>query len=152
MKLPFSIVSQIHYSHDRILSLLLKKHPQIPVNAAQMRLLMSLWEKDEINMQEMAERNCLKKTTLSTMLPRMIESGLIHLNTASNDHRSRIISLTDEARSLKSVHEELNEALEKELCAGITEEEKQIFFKVLLRLRENLQKKEKELSNETIKP
>lgn len=139
-----STISQIHYLYDRILTDLMRQHQRPRVNAAQARLLISLWEKDGINMQELAERTCLKKTTLSTMLPRLIADGLITVSADSTDHRAKIVHLTDEARVLKDSHQQLYDLLDEVVFSGMDDEDKKVFIRVLIKARENLVKRENE--------
>jgi DNA-binding MarR family transcriptional regulator len=135
-------ISQIHYLQDRILTELLAKHQRPHVNAGQARLLMSLWEKDGINVQELADRTCLKKTTLSTMLPRLIEDGLITMTTDASDHRARLIHLTESARSLRREHQNLYSFLDEVFFSAVDPSDKEIFLKVLEQAKLNLLRRE----------
>ena len=137
-------ISQIHYLYDRILTGLLASHQRPRINAAQARLLMNLWEQDGINIQELAERTCLKKTTLSTMLPRLVAEGMITVSHDSADQRARVIRLTKEARDLKTSHQKLFEVLDEITFSGIEDKDKQTLVRALLKVRENLVEREQE--------
>lgn len=141
----FAIISQIHFLHDRLVSANLHKHQQSEINAAQMRILMHLWHNDKININELSRLTCLKKTTLSMMLPHLCQNGLITIDVDENDRRLRLISLTEKAIAIKEQHIGLGKQLEQEIFAGISDQDKEIFSKTLLQIKSNLLAKEKEI-------
>jgi DNA-binding MarR family transcriptional regulator len=136
---PLSAIDQIHYLHDRIFTEMLRgqDHPQI--NAAQARLLTTLlWQHDGINIQELADATCLKKTTVSTMLPRLIELELVTVSPDIKDQRARIVRLTPKAQSLKDIHQDICRKLESVLLQDIGEHDLEIFLSVLSKIKERL--------------
>ncbi len=147
MEQYFTAISQTHYLLHRVFSFLLKKHSDIQINAGQMQLIMSLWDNDGLNVQQLAQQNCLKKSTVSTMLPKMIEAGMLTQKTSSDDHRQQIITLTEKGQNLKECHKDIYQTLDDEIFEGISEEEKQIFLGTIVKLKENLIKKEKKLAS-----
>ncbi len=139
----FSLFSQIYHLQERLLTSKLKKHPKLPISTGQMKLLMSLWENDQISINEIVKRNCLKKSTISTMLPRLEAAELIEIKPNLNDKRIKNVKLTKNAVELKNNHLKIVAIIEKEIFKDINEDEKEIFFKLLNIIKNNLIKKEK---------
>ena len=79
-----------------------------------------------------------RRSTISGILRTMEKNGLIIKKDSLDDARKKEISLTD--KSIKK-HDELEKKVvifEKELLKGISCEEKEIFFKVIDKLKYNL--------------
>lgn len=79
-----------------------------------------------------------RRSTISGILRTMEKNGLIIKKDSLDDARKKEISLTD--KSIKK-HDELEKKVvifEKELLKGISCEEKEIFFKVIDKLKDNL--------------
>ncbi len=83
-------------------------------------VLMVLWEKDEVNLTWLADRLKLQSNTLTPLLKRMQEQGLLIRNRSQTDERSIRISLTDKGRNLKQEVPRLQDQLSE---IGITIEE-----------------------------
>ena len=75
-------------------------------NGAQGRILYVLWQADRVPIVELSQKTGLAKNTLTSMLGRMEESGLILREQSEEDRRQTIISLTDKARELEEKSEE----------------------------------------------
>jgi DNA-binding MarR family transcriptional regulator len=64
-------------------------------------VLMVLWENDHVNLTWLADRLQLQSNTLTPLLKRMQQQGLLARNRSQTDERSILISLTDKGRQLK---------------------------------------------------
>ena len=64
-------------------------------------VLMVLWENDHVNLTWLADRLKLQSNTLTPLLKRMQEQGILIRNRSEADERSILISLTDKGRNLK---------------------------------------------------
>lgn len=80
----------------------------------------------------------IRKSTISGILETM-EKNRIIIRVSSNE--GKIIKLTDEASEQKDVVLNLLRTVENELVDGIEEEELEIFFKVIDKMKENINKK-----------
>lgn len=138
MQTGFTLISQVHRLHDRLFSAKTRLHADVPLNASQMRLTAAIWEAGELGVQELAERTCLTKSTVSDTLPRLIDEGIVELRPGEHDHRFRIVSLTDKGRMLQQRHDRFLADEEARLFSGTTAEERAVFFKVLQTLKDNL--------------
>ncbi len=82
--------------------------------------LMVLWEHDNVNLTWLADRLKLQSNTLTPLLKRMQEQGLLIRNRSQADERSILISLTEKGRKLKEEVPRLQDQLSE---IGITIEE-----------------------------
>lgn len=83
-------------------------------------VLMVLWEQDQVSLSVLAEKLMLQSNTLTPLLKRMQETGLIDRVRSQQDERSIVISLTDKGRLLKAEVPRLQQQLQD---IGITFEE-----------------------------
>ncbi|WP_345949189.1 MarR family transcriptional regulator [Mucilaginibacter sp. PAMB04274] len=83
-------------------------------------VLMVLWESDAVNLSRLSERLKLQSNTLTPLLKRMEELGLLTRQRSKQDERSIIIALTEKGKSLKSEVPRLQQQL---MDIGISKEE-----------------------------
>lgn len=77
---------------------LLKK---LDITYSQYLVLMVLWEQDEQTVSRIGERLLLDSATLTPLLKRMEQAGLVHRVRAANDERQVIISLTEHGSEMR---------------------------------------------------
>lgn len=101
-------------------------------------VLLVLWETDSVNLKVLSEKLQLQSNTLTPLLKRMEETGLINRTRSEEDERSMIMSLTKKGSLLK----EKAPAVQSRLTAniGITLEEAQqlhgLLYKLIVHLNE----------------
>jgi len=64
-------------------------------------VLLILWETDSVNLKVISEKLHLQTNTITPLLKRMEEAGLIDRTRSPDDERSMIISLTKNGQELK---------------------------------------------------
>lgn len=64
-------------------------------------VLMVLWENDSVSLTLLSQKLMLQSNTLTPLLKRMQETGLVERVRSLKDERSIVISLTEKGRSLK---------------------------------------------------
>ena len=74
---------------------------ELGITYPQYLVLMVLWENDHVNLTWLADRLKLQSNTLTPLLKRMQEQGILIRNRSEADERSILISLTDKGRNLK---------------------------------------------------
>lgn len=84
-------------------------------------VLMVLWENDAVNLNFLAEKLKLQSNTLTPLVKRMEEMGLINRARSQKDERNIVITLTKKGRLLQKEAPKLQNQLLKHL--GITEAE-----------------------------
>ena len=72
-----NIISQIKRLSDRIFERILSQKNIDAFNGAQGRILYVLWQEEYISLRELADRTGLAATTLTSMIDRMEDSGLV---------------------------------------------------------------------------
>lgn len=74
---------------------------ELDITYSQYIVLMALWEKDSITIQQLIQLTSIDGGTLSLMLPKLVKKKIITLNKDIEDKRKRIVSLTNYGTSLK---------------------------------------------------
>ena len=74
---------------------------ELELTYPQYLVMLVLWETDAVNIKVLSEKLLLQSNTLTPLLKRMQESGLIDRVRSKEDERSVIISLTAKGRELK---------------------------------------------------
>ena len=109
-------------------------------NGAQGRILYVLWQYENISISSLSAQTSLANTTLTSMLDRMEDSGLIIRKPDPQDRRARLIALTDKARALQGDYQRISEQMNERYYAGFTEPEIRQFESYLQRVLSNLEK------------
>ena len=108
-------------------------------NGAQGKILYCLWQGENMTATELSKKSGLAKTTLSAMLARMDEQGLIAIEESPTDKRSVTISLTPAAETLRAEYDNVTREIENIYYKGFTEEEVEQFESYLNRILNNLE-------------
>ena len=108
-------------------------------NGAQGKILYCLWQGEKMTATELSKKSGLAKTTLSAMLARMDEQGLIAIEESPTDKRSVTISLTPAAETLRAEYDNVSREIENIYYKGFTEEEVEQFESYLNRILNNLE-------------
>ncbi|WP_293789391.1 MarR family winged helix-turn-helix transcriptional regulator [uncultured Pedobacter sp.] len=74
---------------------------KLGITYPQYLVLMVLWENDSVNLSLLSEKLMLQSNTLTPLLKRMQETGLVERARSLKDERSIIISLTEKGMALK---------------------------------------------------
>ena len=78
---------------------------------SQYLVMMVLWERDGLSVSEVGERLFLDSATLTPLLKRMEQAGLLRRVRAASDERQVIISLTEQGDQLREQAATLPEAI-----------------------------------------
>jgi mobile rSAM pair MarR family regulator len=137
------LISQIKQIGGRIFEKLLAQAGVDAFNGAQGRILYVLWQQDSIPIAELSKKTGLAKTTLTSMLDRMEQSGLLRRTYAKADRRQILILLTEQARSLSSEYDKVSRAMSEIYYAGFSDEEILASENYLRRILKNLDERER---------
>jgi len=74
---------------------------ELEITYPQYLVLMVLWEDDQVNLNWLSGKLMLQSNTLTPLLKRMQEQGLLVRERSSIDERNIVISLTDKGKILK---------------------------------------------------
>ncbi|MBZ9793982.1 MarR family transcriptional regulator [Rhizobium sp. 3T7] len=99
-------------------------------------VMLALWEKSEQPVKAIGEQLDLDSGTLSPLLKRLEQNGLIKRTRDSRDERQVIVSLTEKGRAMRSEIDTIMSAIGQ--AAGCTLEEIKTIREMLKGLRSNL--------------
>lgn len=142
------MISQIKRVQDRIFERLLQDCGIEEFNGAQGRILYLLWQEDSVPISDLVRKTGLAKNTLTSVLGRMEESGLLHRAKNESDRRQAVITLTEKARGMRESYEAVSQQMNRLFYRGFQEEEAALLDSLLDRVLENLQETEKNLKKE----
>ena len=108
-------------------------------NGAQGKILYVLWQGGKMTATEISKKSGLAKTTLTAMLARMREQGLVRTEENSEDKRSAIVSLTQKAAELKEEYDAVTQEIESIYYKGFSDAEAEQFESYLRRILKNLE-------------
>ncbi len=137
------LISQIKQVQGRIFEKLLAKSGVDAFNGAQGRILYVLWQKDALPIVALSRQTGLAKTTLTGMLDRLENQGLIIRSTEPSDRRQIIIRLTEKAKLLSEDYARVSNEMAAIFYRGLSKEEIVRFEHTLDRILANLTESEK---------
>lgn len=95
---------------------------------------------DLVLIKDIEQELNITKSVASNLVKRMVQNGLVELETSPSDKRAKFVSLTDKARSQMQQVKAFFERIDKQLMEDIDEDELLIFEKVLSQLQENIKR------------
>ncbi|HZD59718.1 MAG TPA: MarR family transcriptional regulator [Anaerolineae bacterium] len=132
------LIAKIHYLSGRILSRKLKHYKLNEINPGQGRILFALWQGDGITIQELAKKTSLGKSTLTSMLDRLENSGYLVRIPSKEDRRRIVIELTEKDKTLRSIYSQISDEMIDLFYGGFTNKEIEGFESYLKRVLDNL--------------
>lgn len=114
-------------------------------NGPQGRILYVLWQSDGMPIVELSRKTGLAKNTLTAMLDRMEEGGLLRRKQDSADRRRSLISLTERARSLEDRYDQVSQQMNVLFFQGFDPREIAGLEDCLDKILRNLEDAEKNL-------
>ena len=133
------LISRIKQVGGRLFDRMLSEADVDAFNGAQGRILYILWQKDGLTISQISAQTSLANTTLTSMLDRMEQSGLIVRSPSPSDRRALLIHLTDKAKSLQQDYDRISQQMNELYYLGFTEVEILQFEGYLTRVLNNLQ-------------
>ena len=141
------LISQIKLTQRRVFQKLLQNCGVEDFNGPQGNILYVLWQKDQVPIVEIAEKTGLAKNTLTVMLERMEESGLIFRKQSAGDRRKSLICLTEKARGFEQDYNRVSQQMNELFFQDFSPKEVEEVEKYLDRIMKNLRQAEKESRN-----
>lgn len=137
------LISQIKQVQARIFQRLLQESSVEGFNGPQGHILYVLWQKDEVPIVELSRKTGLAKNTLTAMLGRMEDAGLIERRAARSDKRQSLIVLTKKARNLQGKYDEVSQKMNEIFYKDFTQKEVEKIDGFLDRILLNLEQSER---------
>ena len=133
------LISRIKQVGGRLFDRMLSEADVDAFNGAQGRILYILWQQDGLTISQISAQTSLANTTLTSMLDRMEQSGLIRRSPSPTDRRALLIHLTDKAQALRQDYDRISQQMNERYYLGFTEAEILQFEGYLTRVLNNLQ-------------
>ena len=132
------LISRIKQVGGRLFDRMLAEADIDAFNGAQGRILYVLWQGDGLTISQLSAQTSLANTTLTSMLDRMEQAGLIQREPSPSDRRALLIRLTDKARALREDYDRISQRMNEMYYLGFTEAEIRQFESYLQRVLDNL--------------
>lgn len=129
-------------NHAMVQKELLNGLSDTPLSMGQPKILDYLRDHDGSSQKEIAGGCHIEPPTLSLLLSRMEQSGLVERRMQNNNRRTLYVYLTEEGRKYQKAVEEQFQILEQTAFQGFSREEQESFQESFRRIYENLRKKE----------
>ena len=139
------LIAKIHQISGRIFTKKLKEY-DIEINPAQGRIMFVLWHKDNISINELAKRTSLGKSTLTSMLDRLEQSGYINRVHSREDRRKIHIKRTEKDISFQKLYQKVSDEMHVLYLRDFSESEIVQLENYLIRIFNNLLDFEKKMS------
>ena len=109
------------------------------IHPSQHMLLMHLSLREEIASQkELAEHMHISPAALAVSLGKLESGGYIAKEVSGSDSRVKTLAITEKGRALVSDSKCIFDRIDREMFAGVSDEEASLFWDVLKRLHKNL--------------
>ena len=93
---------------------------------------------DLVLIKDIEQELNISKSVASNLVKRMVQNGLVELQVSPVDKRAKFVRLTDKSRSQMQEIKAFFKRIDKQLLAGVDEDELLIFEKVLGQLQANI--------------
>lgn len=139
------LISHIKQVQGRVFDRLLQTCGVDEFNGPQGHILYVLWKSEGIPIVELAQKTGLAKNTLTAMLCRMEENGLICREISASDRRQSLISLTPQARALEKRYNQVSQQMNSLFFKDFEKVEIKELEQYLDRIVSNLERAEQAL-------
>lgn len=109
------------------------------LHVGQEMILLCLWYEDGLTQTELGERLCIQAATVTKMLTRMAQAGLVERQGDARDQRISRVYLTDKGRNAQEQVEAVWQHLEQCITASLSIEERLLLRRLLMQVYANIQ-------------
>ena len=139
-------IAQIRLIGGRVFEKLLTASETEAFNGPQGKILDTLWQEDGLSANEIGKKTGLANSTLTSMLDRMENAGLVNRLRSEKDRRVIRVFLGAKANECKEQYRKVSEEMTEIYFRGFEEKEIEAFEQYLQRVLENVRQAESELS------
>ena len=132
------LVAKIHQITNRIFKQMLKEYGIKELNPGQGRILFALWQKDGVSIRELSTKTQLTKSTLTTMLDRLENTGFLKRGLDEDDRRIFRVKLSEKSKRLQKKYVDVSKKMTEVFYGTLTEEEIDEFESYLKKILDNL--------------
>lgn len=138
------LVHHVGLLNGRTYQKILKKQPLAQFRSEQSKILSSLWnyENECMTFTDLSQKTGLAINTLTSMIKKLEEQGLVSLEACKIDKRKRYVSLTELGKAQKEIGDEVSYELGEQFYKGFSTQEIFEFESYLERIIQNLKEYE----------
>ena len=140
MKLGNQLCFPLYAASRNVISLYTPYLKPLGLTYTQYITLLALWEKDGITVGELCGKLMLDNGTLSPLLKKMQQEGLVERTRSEEDERVVVITLTEEGRALKEKAKDIPVRVAG--CIDLPSEKAMMLYSLLHELLENQKNKQ----------
>ncbi|MBC2715235.1 MAG: winged helix-turn-helix transcriptional regulator [Desulfobacteraceae bacterium] len=131
------LISKIRENANRFIVAELKSHGLENLAPVHGDILMVLFSHNELSMKQISEFADRKKSTVTTLVEKLVTLGYARKKTDIYDNRSSIVSLTDEGKNLRGSLIEISEKLIEKAYKDMPLKERKQLVKSLKKILDN---------------
>ena len=131
-------IAQIRLIGGRVFERLLAASGSDAINGPQGKILDALWQQEGLSAHEIGRRTGLADSTLTSMLDRMEQAGLVRRVRSTEDRRVVRVFTGPKAEACRAQYAAVSEAMTGIYFRGFAEEEAAAFESMLLRVLDNV--------------
>ena len=137
---------QIRLLNGRIFQKLLSKEAEAQYRSEQGKILAILWQKEtgRATATDIALASGLANNTLTSMIKKLVEQGLVTIEQSDQDKRKKFVVLTELGWAQKAIGDRVSKELGEIFYQGFSDQEIREFEAYQERIITNLKKKENE--------
>ena len=138
---------QIRLLNGRIFQKLLSKEPDAQYRSEQGKILTVLWQKEDgrATATDIALASGLANNTLTTMIKKLVDQGLVTIEQSDQDKRKKFVVLTELGWAQKAIGDRVSKELGEIFYQGFSDQEIQEFEAYQERIISNLKAKENDM-------
>jgi len=134
------LIAKIHQLSNRIFNKKLKESGLVKFNSAQGRILFVLWRENNLSIRKLSEETQLSKSTLTSMLDRLQDAGILKRVPSIKDRRKILIILTEKGKNLQDQYVDISKEMNKLFYNTLSKDEIENFEYYLRKILDNLMK------------
>ena len=131
------LIARIREKASRLIITELKKHNLSGIFPSHGDILVALFMNTELTMKNMSEMIDRDKSTVTTLIEKLINLGYVKKRTDPVDSRVTLVSLTQRGETLKPDFLDISRKLQDRVYKTLTENEKQTLINLLMKIYTN---------------
>ena len=143
---------QIRLLNGRIFQKLLSKEPEAQYRSEQGKILTVLWQKEDgrATATDIALASGLANNTLTTMIKKLVDQGLVTIEQSDQDKRKKFVVLTELGWAQKEIGDRVSKELGEIFYQGFSNQEIREFEAYQERIITNLKSKENDMQGKEV--
>ena len=137
VKNSINLLSHIHSQSSDFLQKKLSEKGFENFASSHGNILFQLSRAENMKMNELAKIINRDKSTTTVLVRKLENEGLLKTVPSTDDKRIKIVSLTEKGKLYNSITGEISSELIEKFYQGFSDEEKECFTKLLLRITKN---------------